>query len=100
MVRLIMRAYAVGQKLMKVENQFCDVFNGIGKLSTKSKIRMMKFNGPVIIVPRNTPTVLRQKCQQVEQTPESDVCMYIPRKLSYCRELTSNAAEQAETFQK
>lgn len=54
-----MRAYAVGQKL-KVENQFCDVFNGIGKLSTKYKIRMMKLNGPVIIVPRNTPTVLRQ----------------------------------------
>ena len=60
MLRLIMRAYTVGQKLMKVENQFCDVFNGIGKLSTECKIRTMELNCLVIIVPRNLPTVPRQ----------------------------------------
>lgn len=60
MLRLIVRAYTVGQKLMKVENQFCDVFNGIGNLSTECKIRTMGLNCLVIIVPRNLPTVLRQ----------------------------------------
>jgi len=52
MLRLIRRAYAVGQKPLKVENQFYDVFNSIGKLSTEYKIRMTKLNCPVIGVPR------------------------------------------------
>lgn len=81
-----MRAYAVGQKPMRVENQFYDVFNGIGKLSTEYKIRMTKFTCPGISVPRNVRAVLRHKCQRVEQTPKSDVCTYSrPKKLSYCR---------------
>lgn len=85
-LRLIMRTYAVGQKPMKVENQFYDVFNGIGKLSTEYKIRMMKLNCPVISVPRNVPAALGHECEQVEQTPESAVCVYAwSRKLSCCR---------------
>lgn len=76
MFKLIMRAYAVGQKLMKVENQFYEVSNGIGKLSTEYDIRMTKLNCPVISVPRNVPAVLGHTCQQAEQTPESDVFMY------------------------
>lgn len=71
-----MRAYAVEQRLIKVENQFYDVSNGIGKLSTEYNIRRTKLNCPVISVPRNAPAVLGHKCQQMVQTRESDVFMY------------------------
>lgn len=35
----------------------------------------MKLNCPITNVPRNVPAVLIPKCQQVEQTPETDAHM-------------------------
>lgn len=59
---------------MKVENQFCDVFNSIGKLSTEYKDD--ESHCPVITVPRNATAVLKLTCQPVEKKSEFDVCMY------------------------
>lgn len=64
----------------------------------------MKLNCPVISVASNVPAVLQHKCQQVEQTPESDVCMYTSEmvKKTFLSQvlLSASATIRAETFHK